>query len=74
MSPRENEKSNKVNFLSWRSKGAERRTWSTLAAGTHALQKAMDKAIHAKCVLRELRVLVKRNIVVTDNLSLRRVI
>ncbi len=71
---RENDKSRKVNYLSWKSKRAERRTWSTLAAETHALQKAMDTAIHAKCVLRELRIRVHKNITVTDNLSLRRVL
>ncbi len=71
---RETADSDKVNFISWRSKRAERRTWSTLAAETHALQKALDESIHMKCVLAELRIRVHKNIVVTDNLSLRRVI
>ena len=71
---RENAKSRKVNYLAWRSKRAERRTWSTLAAETQAVQKAMDKAIHAKCVFRELRIGVYKNLAVTDNLSLRRVL
>ena len=71
---RESVNSRKVNYLSWKSKRAERATWSTLAAGTHAVQKALDKAIHTKCVLRELRIRVQKNIAVTDILSLRRVL
>ncbi len=44
---RENSNSSKVNFLSWKSKRAERRTWSTLAAETHALQK---KPLLKRCI------------------------
>ena len=40
---------------------------------THALQKALDEAIDTKCLLSDLRVKVK-NIAVTVNLSLRRVL
>ena len=71
---RDNMRSERVSFISWRSKRAGRRTWSTLAAETHALQRAVDKTIHTKCVLAELRVCLKKSVVVTDNLSLRRVL
>ncbi len=35
-----------VNVIGWKSKRAERRAWSTLAAETHVLQHALDKSIH----------------------------
>ncbi len=42
-----------VNIVGWQSRKAGRRAWSTLAARTHVLQHAMDKAIHIHEVLRQ---------------------
>ncbi len=61
-----------MNVVSWKSKKAERKSWSTLAAETHVLQVAMDKAIHVQHVLRQMRLEPRKTTVVTDNLSLRR--
>ncbi len=61
-----------VNVLGWKSKRAERRAWSTLAAETHVLQHALDKSIHIHEVLKQLRQPIIRATVLTDNLSLRR--
>ena len=61
-----------VNVLGWKSKKAERRAWSTLAAETHVLQHALDKSIHIHGVLKQLRQPIIRATVLTDNLSLRR--
>ena len=61
-----------MNVVPWKSKKAERKSWSTLAAETHVLQVAMDKARHLNHLLSELRVHPIKVTVVTDNLSLRR--
>ncbi len=61
-----------VNILGWKSKKAERRAWSTLAAETHVLQHALDKSIHIHEVLKQLKQPIIRATVLTDNLSLRR--
>ncbi len=61
-----------MNVVAWKSKKAERKSWSTLAAETHGLQVAMDKAIHLNNVMEELGVRPLKVTVVTDNLSLRR--
>ena len=61
-----------VNVMSWKSKKAERKSWSTLAAETHVLQVSMDKAIRLQHVLGEMKMGPKKVTVVTDNLSLRR--
>ncbi len=64
--------SSKMNIVSWKIKKAERKSWSTLAAETHVLQVAMDKAIHLQHVLKEMKLEPSKVSVVTDNLSLRR--
>ena len=61
-----------INIVGWQTRRAERRAWSILAAETHVLQHAMDKAINIHEVFRQLRQEVKKSTVVTDNLSLRR--
>ncbi len=61
-----------VNIIGWQSRKAERRAWSTLAAETHVLQHAMDKAIHMHGVLKQLKQQITKATVVTDSLSLRR--
>ena len=61
-----------LNVVSWKSKKAERKSWSTLAAETHVVQVAMVKAIQLNHVMNELGVKPIKESVVTDNLSLRR--
>ena len=61
-----------INIIGSQSRKAERRAWSTLAAETHVLQHAMDKAIHMHGVLKQLNQQIVKATVVADNLSLRR--
>ena len=63
-----------VNVLSWRSRKAERRIWSTLAAETFVLQKAIDKAVYLKGLMKEMGAPISKVTAITDNLSLRRVV
>ena len=48
------ENSEDINIIGWQSRKAERRSWSTLAAETHVLQHAIDKAVHIHGVLKQL--------------------
>ena len=66
--------SSKVNLIAWRSCKSDRRAWSTLAAETHAMQMAMDRAIGLKYLLHELGVTAKETTVLIDNLNLKKVL
>ncbi len=63
-----------ANMVGWKSQKSDRRAWSTLAAETHAMQVGLDRAIGLKTFLNEIGQKVKETCVVTDNLSLQRVI
>ncbi len=63
-----------ANMVGWKSQKSDRRAWSTLAAETHAMQVGLDRAIGLKTFLNEIGQNVKKTCVVTDNLSLQRVI
>ncbi len=63
-----------VNVLSWRTRRAERRTWSTLAAETFVLQKAIDKAVYLEGLMKEMGAPISKVTAITNNLSLRRVV
>ena len=62
------------NLISWRSNGSERKLWSSLAAETHVSQIAIDKAIHIQNLCLEWDYIITRTVVLSDNLSLRRVV
>ncbi len=64
--------SENVNFVSWRSRTADRKAWSSLAGETVVLQQALDQLVHIHAVLRELKINVAKASALTDNLSLRR--
>ena len=66
--------SEKANLISWRSAGSDRKPWSSLAAETHVAQVAMGKAIHIQNLCEELGWFILRTVVLTDDLSLRRVL
>ncbi len=66
--------SQKANLISWRSNGSDRKPWSSVAAETHISQIAMDKAIHLQNLCVELDCFIMRTVVLTDILSLRRVV
>ena len=53
---------------------SERKAWSTFSGKARAMQHAIDKAVHLKALSAELGFLVEKTTVLTDNLSLRRVI
>ncbi len=63
-----------VNIVSWRSKISERKAWSTLPGEARVMQHAIDKAAHLKALSIELGFALAKTTVLTDNLSLRRVI
>ncbi len=63
-----------VNIISWKSKMSERKAWSTLSGEARVMQHAIDKAAHLKALSKELGFKVMKTTVLTDNLSLRRVI
>ena len=63
-----------MQFSRWRSQKSDRRAWSTLAAETHLMQNALDKAIGVKTFHQQLGIKPKSVKVLTDNLSLKRVI
>ncbi len=65
---------NKVNTIGWKSKMSDRRAWSSLAAEAQAMQGALDKAIHWQSLKTEMNLPIKHITVLTDNLSLRRVV
>ena len=64
----------KVNTIGWKSKMSDRRAWSSLAAEAQAMQGALDKAIHWQALRYEMNWPIKHVTVLTDNLSLRRVV
>ncbi len=53
---------------------SDRKAWSTLSGEARVVQHAIDKAIHLKALSSELGFRVEKTTVLTDNLSLRRVI
>ena len=63
-----------VNVISWRSKMSDRKAWSTLSGEARVMQHAIDKAVHLKALSTELGFRVEKTTVLTDNLSLRRVV
>ena len=65
---------NRVNTIGWKSKMSERRAWSSLAAEAQAMQGALDKAIHWQALRSEMNLPIRHVTVLTDNLSLRRVV
>ena len=65
---------NICNLVEWKSQKSDRRAGSTLAAETHVMQNALDKAIGIKTFLYQIGVVPKSSKVLTDNLSLKRVI
>ena len=67
------EKTQKVNFIGWRSIKSDRKAWSTLAAETHAMQYVMDGEYGMKALLHELGLGNTPTTVMTDNLSLKKV-
>ncbi len=44
------------NLIAWKSQKSDRKTWSTLAAETHFMQHAIDKAVGMKTFLTEMGV------------------
>ncbi len=60
--------------MGWKSQKSDRRAWSTLAAETHVMQNSLDKAIGIKTFLYQIGIIPKSTKVLTDNLSLKRVI
>ncbi len=68
------EKTQKVNFIGCRSIKSDRKAWSTLAAETHAMQYVMDRAIGMKALFHELGLKNTPTTILTDNLSLNKVL
>ncbi len=64
----------RCNLVGWRSQKSDRRAWSTLAAETHVMQNALNKAIGMKTFLQQLGIRVRSAKVLAENLSLKRVI
>ena len=62
------------NLIAWKSQKSDRKAWSTLAAETHVMQHAIDKAAGMKIFLAEMGVSVAATRVLTDNLSLKKVL
>ena len=58
----------------WKSEKSDRRAWSTLAAEAHAMQVGLDRAIGMKTFLTEIGQRLSQTCIVTDNLSLQKVI
>ena len=61
--------SENVNFISWRSRTADQKAWSSLAGETFVLQQALDKLVHIHAVLRELKVGIHKSSTLTDILK-----
>ena len=53
---------------------SERKAWPTLSGEARVMEQAIDKAIHLKALSEKLGLSVQKTTVLTDNLSLRRVI
>ena len=53
---------------------SDRKAWSTLSGEARVMQHAIDKVVHLKALAEEIGFTVDRTTVLTDNLSLRRVI
>ena len=62
------------NLIAWKSQESDGKAWSTLAAETHVIQHAIDKALGMKIFLTEMGVSVAATRVMTDNLSLKMVL
>ncbi len=64
----------RINLVGWKSQKSDRRAWSILAAETHAAQYTMDRAIGIKTLMSEIGAGLTSVGVMTDNLSLKRVL
>ncbi len=64
----------RCNLVGWRIQESDRRAWSTHAAETHVMRNDLTKAVGMKTFLQQLGIRVKSVKVLTDNLSLKRVI
>ncbi len=70
------EKWENINVISWRSRQSERKAWSTLSGEARVMQHAIDKATHLnlKALADEIGRELNKTTILTDKLSLRRVI